>query len=105
MIKFGLLLALLFLGYFYIIYKKYRSDKKRFFTDTGLLLFLLFATGFSKYTLVYLPLFVLHMVLILFAWGYFTLYLLGRFTSFLAVFSPLFSIGLYFVLGEFVASM
>ncbi len=105
MIKLAFLLALLFLVYFYKIYKDYEGDKKRFFIDVGLLLFLLAATGFSKYAIIYLPLLVLHLLLTLFAWGYYTLYLFRKVRSPFPVFVPLLSIGLFFAIGSFVSSI
>ncbi len=103
MIKLALLLTALFLVTIYKIYKDYEGDKKKFFVDTVLLLFLLFATGFSKYTRIYLPLFVVHILLLLFAWGYYYLYLFRKVKKIVYIFVPLFSIITFFILG-YVAS-
>ncbi len=103
MIKLGIFLAVLFVVTFYKIYKDYEGDKKKFALDLGLLLFLLFATGFSKYTRVYLPLFVIHLALTLFAWVWFYLYLWGRTKRILYIFAPILSIGAFFLIG-FLAS-
>ncbi len=103
MIKLGLFLATLFLLTFYKIYSDYEGDKKKFLIDTGLLLFLLFATGFSKYARVYLPLFVMHIVLTFFAWLWYYLYLWGRTDKIWYIFAPILSIGAFFIIG-FIAS-
>ncbi len=103
MIKLGIFLAVLFVVTFYKIYKDYEGDKKKFALDLGLLLFLLFATGFSKYTRVYLPLFVIHLALTLFAWVWFYLYLWGHTKRILYIFAPILSIGAFFLIG-FLAS-
>ncbi len=103
MIKLGMFLAILFVVTFYKIYKEYEGDKKKFLIDTGLLLFLLFATGFSKYARVYLPLLVVHLVLTLFAWIWFYLYLWNRTDKIWYVFAPILSIGAFFIIG-FLAS-
>ncbi len=101
MAKLAILLALLFIVTMYKIYRDYEGDKKKFALDTALLLFLLFATGFSKYARIYLPLFVVHLVLVLFAWGYYYLYLFGRARSIISIFAPLLSIITFFILGYF----
>jgi len=103
MIKLSLFLATLFLLTFYKIYRDYEGDKKKFALDLGLLFFLLFATGFSKYARVYLPLFVVHIVLTFFAWLWFYLYLWGRTDKIWYIFAPILSIGAFFVIG-FLAS-
>ena len=93
------LLVLLFLVAFYKIYKDYEGDRKKFAIDVGLLLFLIFATGFSKYTRVYLPLFFAHIIVLLFSWGYFYLYLFGKVKKIIYIFAPILTIGAFFVLG------
>ncbi len=103
MIKLGLFLATLFLLTFYKIYRDYEGDKKKFALDLGLLFFLLFATGFSKYARVYLPLFVVHILLTFFAWLWFYLYLWGRTDKIWYIFAPILSIGAFFLIG-FLAS-
>ena len=97
--KLALLLTLLFLLAFYKIYKDYEGDRKKFALDIGLLLFLLFATGFSKYMRIYLPLFVAHIASLTVSWGYFYLYLFGKAQKIIYIFAPILTIGAFFLLG------
>ena len=99
MSKLVALLAVLFLAAFYKIYKDYEGDRRKFFIDVGLLLFLIFATGFSKYTRVYMPLFLAHILLLIFSWGYYYLYLYGKVEKIIYIFAPILTIGAFFILG------
>ncbi len=101
--RLALLLVLLFLVAFYRIYKDYEGDKRKFLLDIGMLLFLLAATGFSKYARVYLPLFVTHILLLLTSWGAYFLYLYGKSKRVFLIFAPILSIGAFFIIGYFAS--
>jgi len=103
MMKLALLLAILAIVTLYKIYKDYEGDRKKALIDIALLLFLLVATGFSKYIRIYLPLFVLHLLLLVIAWGSYYLYLFGRKRQLLLILLPLASILLFFGAGLFFA--
>ncbi len=103
MIRLALFLAALFGVTFYKIYKDYEGDKKKFLIDIATLLFLIFATGFIKYARVYLPLLFIHLLLTIFAWIWFYLYLFGKTDKLLYVFTPILSIGAFFIIG-YIAS-
>ncbi|BCD61996.1 hypothetical protein NitYY0826_C0864 [Nitratiruptor sp. YY08-26] len=103
MMKLALFLAALFLIVFYKIYSDYEGNKKKFILDLGLLFFLLFATGFSKYIRVYLLLLVVHIILLLTSWGAYIAYLYGKEKKTFLIFSPLISIIIFFLLGYFVS--
>ncbi|BCD67882.1 hypothetical protein [Nitratiruptor sp. YY09-18] len=104
MSKLAFLLAFLFLLTIYKLYRDYEGDKVKFVKDISLLLILLVFTGFTKYMRVYLPLFVVHIVLVLVAWGSFYLYLFGKTKNLWLIFTPIFSIGAFFLLGYSVSS-
>ncbi len=99
--KLALFLAILAIVTLYKIYKDYEGDQKKALIDIALLLFLLVATGFSKYIRIYLPLFVLHLLLLMIAWGSYYLYLFGRKRQLLLILLPLVSILLFFGAGLF----
>ncbi|WP_201335647.1 MULTISPECIES: hypothetical protein [unclassified Nitratiruptor] len=105
MTKFAFLLALLFIIGVIKIINEYEGDKRKFLLDLFLLLFLLSATGFSKYARVYLPLFVAHIVALFFAWGWFYIYLFKKTSKIYPVFFPLVTIALFFLLAEAASSM
>ncbi|WP_041354037.1 hypothetical protein [Nitratiruptor sp. SB155-2] len=105
MIKLAFLLALLFIVGILKIVKEYEGDKRKFLFDIFLLLFLLFVTSFSKYARVYLPLFVTHIVALIFAWGWFYIYLFKKTNRVYPVFLPLLTIAFFFILGEVTSSM
>ncbi|WP_281950659.1 hypothetical protein [Nitrosophilus kaiyonis] len=103
MVKFAIFLALVFLITFYKIYKDFEGDKKKFFLDIFMLIFLVFATIFSKYEWIYFPLFLTHIILLLFSWIYYYLYLFKKVDKIFYVFLPIITILAFFILG-FIAS-
>ncbi len=97
--KLALLLIILFLLAIYKIYKDYEGDKKQFILDVSLLIFLLFATYFDKYLRIVMPLFIAHTLLLLFAWGWFYIYLFKNREKIIYIFAPIITIGAFFILG------
>ncbi|SMC09422.1 hypothetical protein SAMN05660197_1230 [Nitratiruptor tergarcus DSM 16512] len=104
MSKLAFLLVLLFLVTLYKLYKDYEGNKVKFATDFSLLIALLIFTGFTKYMRVYLPLLVMHTILVLLAWGNYYLYLFGKMQKLWFIFAPILSIGAFFLLGYTVSS-
>ncbi|NPA04202.1 MAG: hypothetical protein GXO61_04995 [Epsilonproteobacteria bacterium] len=105
MVRFALFLVLLFLVAFYKIYSDYKGDRKKFILDISLLLFLLGATAFTQYARIYLPLLVIHLLLLIVGWGYFYLYLFGKAKKIIYIFTPLISIVAFFVIGMVVSRL
>ena len=92
-----------FLAVLGVIYYQYRKDKD---LKEAIFSFLLIAVVigfsiFSRYTLVYKPLFVLHILLVLFSWIEVFRYIFTKKSNFWVIFSPLFSISLFFLIGYF----
>ena len=98
MIKVALLFALIGAATIFKIYKDFKDFKKAAL-DVVLLLFLLFATTFSRYLRVYEPLLLFHLLLLLVGWGYYYYYLFFKAKRVYIVLAPLFSIILFFLLG------
>lgn len=101
MIKLIVPLALLLLATLYKIWRDYEGDPKKAALDVALLLFLVGATLFGRYLRIYMPLLLLHIVLLIVAWIGYYLYLFGGRRRLWVIFSPLLSIALFFALGYF----
>ena len=101
MMKFALVLALIAMATLYKIYKDYEGDRKKAAIDVGLLLFLIGVTLFSRYLRIYLPLLVVHLLLLIIAWGSYYRYLFGKKLVLWGIFSPIVSIALFFLFGLF----
>ncbi|MRJ02129.1 MAG: hypothetical protein GXO19_05025 [Epsilonproteobacteria bacterium] len=99
MIKVILPLALLALAVLYKIHKDFEGDLRKAILDVVLLLFLLFATGFTVYLRVYTPLLFFHISLLLVGWGSYLLYLFGKGRKIILILSPLVTIIAFFAAG------
>jgi len=99
MMKLLIPLAILALATIYKIWRDYEGDPKKAALDLALLLFLLFATLFARYLRIYIPLLLLHLILLGTAWIGYYLYLFGGRRRLWMIFSPLLSIALFFALG------
>ncbi len=99
MTKLYLVLAALFGLAIWRIYKDYEGDRKKALLDVAMLLFLLGATSFGRYLLIYRPLFWIHLLLLLIGWVFYFLYLFGYRRRLYLIFSPILSIITFFILG------
>jgi hypothetical protein len=90
-----------FLAVFGVVYYQYKKDKD--IKEALLTLFFIaVVTGFSlfgRYTLVYKPLFVLHVLLVLFSWIEIFRSVFTKKRNLWIIFSPVFSVGLFFLIG------
>ena len=105
MVKFAIFLALIILLSIFLIYKDYKINKDLYSTSKKvfLLLILVAFTIFSKFLLIYLPIFILHIVLLFIGWGGYFLLLLNRVKKVWPIFLPLISILLFFITAIYVS--
>ena len=94
-------IVLIFYGV--ILYRGYRADRDlhRLAVGTGLVLMASFFTGFSRTMLVYEPIMILHLALTLLCWYATARYILFRRFNPWQIFSPLATIGLFFLVAWF----
>ena len=99
MVKFAIFLALIILLSIFLIYQDYKINKDLYSTSKKvfLLLILVAFTIFSKYLLIYLPIFILHIILLFIGWGGYFLLLLNRVKKVWPIFLPIISILLFFI--------
>ncbi len=86
------------LGMIYYRYKK-EKDVKAALLSVLFLVFLIGAALFGKYLLIYKPLFILHLIMLIFGWIEFFKYVFTKKTNFYLLFSPFYTIALFFVIG------
>ncbi len=105
MVKFAIFLALIILLSIFLIYKDYKINKDLYSTSKKvfLLLILVAFTIFSKFLLIYLPIFILHIVLLFIGWGGYFLLLLNRVKKVWPIFLPIISILLFFITAIYVS--
>ncbi len=94
----ALVVFLAVLGMIYYRYTK-EKDKKGALFSIFFLVFLIGVTLFGKYLLIYKPLFVLHMILLVFGWIELFRYVFTKRANFYLLFSPFGTIVLFFVIG------
>ena len=105
MVKFAIFLALIILLSIFLIYQDYKINKDLYSTSKKvfLLLILVAFTIFSKFLLIYLPIFILHIVLLFIGWGGYFLLLLNRVKKVWPIFLPIISILLFFITAIYVS--
>jgi len=105
MIKFLLFLSIIIIFSLYKIFINYNiyKNKKETILEIALLLYLIWATIFSKFMFIYFPILLLHFLSLLIAWGIFFTYLYKKTKTIWPLLLPLISIIIFFISGILVA--
>ncbi len=99
--KIYILAAIVLILYGFLIYQGYKRDHdlQRLAIGVGLVLMASFFTGFSRTMIVYKPIMIAHIALTLLCWYAVARYILLRIFNPWQLFSPLATIGLFFLVA------
>lgn len=102
--KFIFLLIILIILSLYLIYQNYKSEKnfKKTFLQIAILIFLVSETIFSRYTIIYLPILILHILALIAAWGNFFAILMNKTRFYWLIFLPILTTLIFFFSAIFV---